>query len=109
MKMKKLLTTLALSLGLAAPTVALAAITATPAEAGGSPCVTRTEFRNVSRGMTLARVVRIFDSRGRTTFQMSGYKQKEWNTCTSRYGFVFVDFERRNGAFRVDSKTAYWG
>jgi hypothetical protein len=107
--MKKLLTSLSLAVGLAAPTVALTAITTTPADAGGSPCVTRTEFRNVSRGMTEARVIRIFDSRGRTTYQGYGYKSKEWNACNSRYGFVVVDFERRSGAFRVMGKAAYWG
>ncbi len=78
--MKKLLTSLALAVGLAAPTVALPVITMTPADAGGSPCVTRTEFRNVSRGITEARVIRIFDSRGRTTYQGYGYKSKELET-----------------------------
>jgi hypothetical protein len=107
--MKKLVTSLALTATLAAPTAVLTALNASPADAGGSACATRTEFRNVHRGMTEGRVTRIFDSRGRVSFQGSGYKSKEWNTCTSQYGFVWVDFERRNGAFRVTTKTAFWG
>lgn len=56
----KRLAVLAVSILLAAAPLALAA----PARAGTPGCVTRAEFRNVSKGMRQQTVNRIFDARG---------------------------------------------
>lgn len=82
-------------------------ITASSANAT-EPWVTRTEYRKVVKGMRIARVHRIFDTNGTQYFHMSGYQSREYRT-RSEYGFVYVDYRRRNGFWVVTSKSAYWG
>ena len=84
------------------------AIAAAPAEAAGSAVVTKSEYRKIRKGMSITRVHRIFDTRGKQSFHMSGYQSREYRT-TKRYGFVMVDFERRGGEWKVSSKAAFWG
>ncbi len=77
---------------------------ASPAEASAG-CVTKKEFRNVTKGMGIERVHRIFDTKGRQLFVMSGYQSREYKVCGSQYGFVMVEFKNR----KLSSKSAYWG
>ena len=77
------------------------------AHAGG--CVNRREYRRVERRMLKKRVHNIFDTDGRQTshFTIGGdsYQSREYNTCTSRWGFVSIDY--KNG--KVTGKFVYWG
>jgi hypothetical protein len=82
--------------------------TAVAGDAGYSRYVTTKEFRNVKRGMTLSKVNAIFDIKGKTSYQGYGFKSREYRT-RSKWGFVFIDFERRHGAWVLMSKSAYWG
>lgn len=83
------------------------AVTAPPA-AASKGTVTQPEFRKAKKGMTNDRVHQIFNTRGKTTFQGYGYMDREYKT-RNRYGFVFVSYERRNGDWKLISKSAYWG
>ncbi len=79
------------------------------AQADSPGCVKKPEFRKAKRGMTTERIKRIFDTNGSQTFQGFGYQQREYATCGSQYGFVFIDFNRRAGKWKMSGKTAYWG
>jgi hypothetical protein len=89
---------------LAVPTLA-----AQVAQADTPGCVTKTEFRNIHKPMLRKNVHNIFDTSGKQTFFWSGsgdvYESREYNVCTSSYGFVSVDYKNK----RVDGKFAYWG
>ena len=100
--MKKLLIALATSIALLAP-VAVAA----PASASEA-YVTKAEFKQVKKGMPLAKVHRIFDTKGKQSFIGYGYQSREYKTA-SEYGFVMIDFKKRNGVWRLQSKSAFWG
>lgn len=100
---------------LATALVAAASVVALPgvAQADTPGVVTQAEFRRISHGMTISRVHRIFDTSGKQTYFYDGTfipdsQGREYNT-RSRWGYVSVDFEKRRGAWRVDSKSAYWG
>lgn len=56
---------------------------ATPvaAEAGPAATVSKAEFRHVSKGMTITRVHRLFDTGGKQTAYYDGYK------CGTRFGW----------------------
>jgi hypothetical protein len=45
-------------------------------------CVTRGEYREVSRGMSVLRVKDIFDQRGVEVYRGGGWMEKEYFTCT---------------------------
>ncbi|MGH8869085.1 MAG: hypothetical protein ACRDYU_13970 [Actinomycetes bacterium] len=113
--MRKILTALA-SAGLACSTLVIAAPTA---EAHSVPCVTKYEFRKVFKGMSMARVHRIFDMRGTQDYYFSasaGYPAEQgrhYRACThywpgGPHGDVYVDYKRRDGVWRVTDKTAFW-
>jgi hypothetical protein len=111
--MKKSLAAAVLSLTVLAP-VGLAA---SPAAADTETCVSRTEFRRVERGWSIARVRRVFDVTGRQSYFASGEPSIDWpatqgreyRPCT-RYSYVSVDFEKYRGdVWRVTGKSAYWG
>jgi hypothetical protein len=107
---KKFIAATAVSLGLAlASPVALTPAADAAAQRGcSSSKVTKVEYRKIHRGDSKAKVKRVFDSTGRLIMQGFGTEYREWNTC-SRWGWVTVDFERRNGVQRVTGKFAYWG
>lgn len=79
-----------------------------PAEAHTHDCVTRTEYRKIRNGFSMDRVHRIFDVRGRLSYGSSGYVSRDYNAC-GRYNYVSVSYERDNGVWRVDYKSAYFG
>lgn len=96
--MKKFAAAVAMGIG------ALVLAPVQPADAATN-CVSKAEFRKVTHGMTKTRVHRIFDTAGKQSFVMGGYESREYKTCTSRYGFVYVDYDHK----KVDSKSAFWG
>ena len=104
------LTGLGLLFGLVA-VGAPAAVAAKP-----TPYVTKAEFKQVRRGMTMNKVHRIFDVTGKQTSYMSGYPGKwGWPATQSReykakskFSYVSVDYKKVNGTWKVTGKTAFW-
>ncbi len=97
-------------LATAALAVAPIMASAAPASADTEGCVTKTEFRKVSKGWALKRVHRVFDTAGKQSFFYSGYQTRDYKPCRNPdFSFVMVDYEKRNGVWRVTSKSAYWG
>jgi hypothetical protein len=97
---------------LSGPTIAL---TATPAQAAES-YVTKAEFRKVKRGMPVKRVHRIFDVDGKQTMYFPAYpslgipaEQSREYRVRSKWGYVSVDFKRKDGRWVMARKHAYWG
>ncbi len=83
-------------------------VLANPAWAADTPgCVTRAEFKKVSKGMTKQRVTRIFDNRGKLSsyyaYDGDVYTTREYNPC-AKYASIYVDY--KNGL--VKSKNGYW-
>ncbi len=73
-------------------------------------CVKRNEFSKVKRGMRINRVHAIFDTDGKKLAQAYGMLTREYKPCSDpQYGFVWVDYERRNSTWKVSGKAAYWG
>lgn len=86
----------------------LVTLTAGPAAADTPGCVTRAEFRQVHDGMTKGLVHRIFDTAGHRESIGSGGESREYRTCAGNsYSYASVDYERRNGAWRVWFKWIY--
>lgn len=95
----------------AAPAAASSAGAETQAKRG---IATRKEFRRVKKNMPMQRVHRIFGIGGKQTYFSSGccggavpaYQSREYNA--GRYSYVNVNYERRKGTWRVESKYAFW-
>lgn len=90
--------------------VAACSFVATPAQAYGTPgCVTKQEYRKVQKGFRKPRVRRIFAAKGKQTFTFTSggnhYESREYDTCSSKYGFVSIDFKNS----KLTDKMAYWG
>ncbi|WP_062521015.1 hypothetical protein [Demequina silvatica] len=92
---------------------ALAIGVAVPASADSTPKVDRTEFAAVKRGTSLTKVQSTFDATGKKTSEYIGTyvksQTREWKTTTSEYGWVIVDFTKKNGVWVLDSKAVHWG
>src|SRR5215211_784053 len=90
-------------------TLALLGMGAETAMADTPDCVTRTEFRHVAKGMRMARVAAIFDTRGKQAWYYSasyGFpaeQGREYNPCPA-CAYVEVDYKRRYGVWRVSGK-----
>lgn len=77
--------------------------------------VSKGEFKKVHKGMKMAHVHNIFDIKGKQTSYASG--ERGWWPATqtreyrtkSKWGSVEIDYKKVKGAWRVDSKYAYWG
>lgn len=96
---------LALTLALSAPGGAQASTSAASVVDGAKVrgCVTFAEFRAVRRGWTRARVERRFKATGRAA-RRGGIQYK---MCRQRYlntTYAFVQYQRRNGVWRVVAK-----
>lgn len=111
--MKQFIGTALAAFLLAVPT----AMSAAPAQAHTVPCVSKTEFRQVVRGTTMARVHRIFDVSGvqeyfwGATPYSPAEQGRRYRACTHFYGShgtVYVDYVRRAGVWKVTSKNAFW-
>ena len=100
--MKKLVLALVCALALLAP-VSVAA----PAQAAEA-YVTKVEFKKVTKGMSITRVHKILDTKGKQSWVGFGYQSREYKTG-SQFGFVMIDYKKRNGVWRLDAKTAFWG
>ena len=114
--MRKIILGLVAATAVALP-LAVAAAPAAEAGLGDNRCITRTEFRNVTKGMSIDRAHNIVDYRGSQFYYDSGYpgqygwpasQTREYNQCGSGYGSVYIDYEKHWGVWKVDSKTAYW-
>jgi hypothetical protein len=98
----------------AALAVVIAGLALVPTASADTPgCVTKAEFRKVSKGDGIRRVHRIFDTKGKQTAYMSGsayypaWQSRQYRGCPS-YSIVSVDYERKAGVWRVVSKFAVW-
>jgi hypothetical protein len=117
---RRLAATVVTGMLLAGSTTVLGSTTlATPAEAHVRPCVSKAEFRSVSRGFSKKRVHRVFDVRGRQSYFFGGtaysrpQQGREYRACThwwrgGPHGTVYVDYRKRRGVWRVTSKDAFW-
>ncbi|WP_148572747.1 hypothetical protein [Nocardioides caldifontis] len=104
--MRKLLTAV---LAAAAITVAVPASTASADTPG---CISRAEFKQVKKGMTLAKVKQIADTNGkRDVFSTGGgysFQVRSYRTC-SPYSVVTVGFDKRGrNPWKVSSKFGVW-
>lgn len=89
----------------------LAAVSA-PAEAANPRCVSRTEFRKIHHGQTVAQVARVVGARGSLDASSStgGYRFaiRGFKTCT-RYGVANVTFSADPGRpLTVTGKSVAW-
>ena len=81
-------------------------VVAPSANAAGTRCVSKAEYRHVKIGMAKKRVHAIFDTAGKQISAGYGYESREYKPCSDRrYGFVWVDYYHG----KVESKYAYWG
>ncbi|WP_062384797.1 hypothetical protein [Demequina iriomotensis] len=75
--------------------------------------MTHGEFRQVKKGLTLAEVRAIADTKGTTQFELRDTEDRmltiDWPVPDSVDGVASVDFEWKKGAYRVVSKFVYWG
>jgi hypothetical protein len=72
-------------------------------------CVTTSEFNGVKDGMTRVQVHYSFGTAGRVTSFGSGGESREYRTCAGDpdWSYAEVDYEWRNGAYRVWWKWLY--
>ena len=102
--------------GALAPVVsATAAVpSAAPSErAAAVGCVTKAEYRKITKGMTIAKVRRVTGTNGK---QVSRYPLpggsfvvgRSYKVCTSKRGGVGISFTNETGTYRVASKTVAW-
>lgn len=93
-------------------------VLSTPTAVADTPrCVSKAEFRSVRDGWSISRVHNRFDIKGQQDWYTDGYDDpdygwpdaqgRSYRACT-RYGTVYVDYERIGGEWRVSSKSAYW-
>jgi hypothetical protein len=106
--------TMALSVPTGAATAAPTGAATTSAALADTPgCVTKQEFRRVEKGWAIKRVHRLFDTKGNQTYFASGspyYPAEQWREYRPcpKYSYVTVDYKKRQGVWRVSSKSAYW-
>ncbi len=74
--------------------------------------MTKTEFRTITRGMTLTRVRGIADTSGRITHEWTDSHERgmrvDWPVPNAKEGVAQVFFKWKEGAFRVTGKAANW-
>ena len=90
---------------------------ASPAAADTPGCVTKAEFKTVKKGWGMARVHRVFDTKGKQVLFISGteyfpaMQSREYKACKKpKWSWVSVDFQKKPGRpWRLTGKSAYWG
>ena len=99
-----------------AAALAIAPLTvAAPAQADTPKCVSKPEFKKVQKGWAISRVHRVFDVSGKQTSYMGGSayypasQSRDYKPCSSQYGFVSIDYEKKSGVWKVTQKYAFWG
>jgi hypothetical protein len=106
-------------IGLCAAVAAIVGVTAATApqsaSAYGTPgCVSRAEYRQARRGMSQAKVARLFGTTGKVTANgdFGGYRfvNRKYRTCTSRYGGAYLSFANDGPRTPVvlDSRFVIW-
>lgn len=98
-------------------TMAGLGLSAPPATADTPKCVSKREFKAVRDGWSIKRVHNKFDIKGTQDWFTDGYDDPEfgwpdeqgrrYRACT-KFGTVYVDYERVKGVWRVNRKSAYW-
>lgn len=83
-------------------------IVATPQAQAAERCVTRSELSRTDRGMTQARVHRLYDTRGRHWSRFKNTKQRRYRGC-GNIGRVQIIYVKRNGAWRVSNVITRFG
>ncbi|WP_205473676.1 hypothetical protein [Nocardioides sp. SYSU D00038] len=81
------------------------------------PAVTREEYRRVRRGMSIARVHKVFGTAGKRTGLIAAdpaagqpaQQSREYRVQGSKWGFVTVYYVQGSGSWVVTRKAAYWG
>lgn len=71
--------------------------------AGAAGCVSKGEFRQVHRGMTMSRVHRTFGTSGRQTFRHGSITIRRYRPCP-RHSLVRVYYRRGH----LSAKRAFW-
>lgn len=107
--MKKLL-----AVGVAGMALATSGAVVVPAQADTRGCVTKAEFRRVKLTHKMAFIHNVFDTRGRQTYIYSSdgysFQSRDYRACRHpKYSYLNVGYEYTNGAWRLTSKTSYWG
>jgi hypothetical protein len=105
------------SLLAAASVVAAPLLVAAPAQADTPTCVSRSEFRSISKGWDIKRVHRTLDIAGKQSFYFPAFPElgipaeqtREYRTCGSRWGAVSIDYKKAGGSWKLKSKMAFWG
>jgi hypothetical protein len=99
----------------AAAVVSPMAITGTAhADAGSLGCVTRHEYSEVTKGMSVDKVARIFGTKGKVSYSYIGSYvwevDREYKPCQpyTAWSHVEVDFGKRHGNVVVTGKSAFW-
>jgi hypothetical protein len=90
----------------------VSAVAVAPAAADTPGCVTKTEYRSVKKGATLAKVKRVFDTAVRrvaiATSDGYGSQIRNYRAC-GRFSAVSLSFSKvPGGVWRMDAKSAVW-
>ena len=81
-----------------------------PAVADTAGCVTKDEFKKVSKGMTMTKVHNIFDTKGSQSMSGYGMQFRDYKACVKpSWSIVSVDYEKKDGVWKVTGKLALWG
>lgn len=87
---------------------ALVGPAAISAQADTQDCVTRQEYKRIKGVSSISLVHHVFDTMGKSLYGSSGNGFTREYTPWARYGFVSVDFKRKDGTARVTGKSAYF-
>lgn len=70
------------------------ALSVAPANAAtrNAPCMSRTEYRHLHSGLSVAQVQRIVGSKGRLSMSSSYLSIRQWNTCSNSFGVATIGF-----------------
>lgn len=96
--------------------VVIPGVAAAPAHAdAGSPgCATRHEYSEITKGMSVDKVTRIFGTKGHVSYSYIGSYvwevDREYRPCQpyTDWSHVEVDFGKRHGNVVVTGKSAFW-
>jgi len=83
------------------------------AQAKNKACVTRAEYKKVKKGMTKAKVAKIFCTKGKLSSKhnLPGGQKLEargYKVCTSKKGGVGISFLNKGKGFKLEYKTVAW-
>ena len=73
-------------------------------QAAEGECTSKSEYRQIKAGMSKAQVNAIIGYKGKQFFRFDQYETREYQSCKSETGFVWVTYDRR----KVSAKSATW-